>query len=264
MAAGAETIAGDAKGDQPFDRALAVLDVVTASAQPISITDIAGECKLPVPTVHRLVAQLERRNLLRRVIGSRKLVVGSGLVDLGIGALQAAIRGDRSHQILVSFVHRIGEYAQIACRSDDNWLIYLDTARAPESTVLRFDRGRRLPLHCTSIGKLFLAEMADDDLDAWLAQATLDARAPKTIVRPDALRQDVLTVRKTGWATNDEELEVGLVGCAVPIRSADGRLIAGLGVSVPLARMSVHEVQELVPTMKATAAEIAAAVLAKK
>lgn len=248
--------------EQPFDRALSVLDVVTTTARPVSVTAIAGECGLPVPTVHRLVAQLEKRGLLKRVLGSKKLVVGPGLLRLGVAAIESALRSDRPHQILVAFANRIGEHCQIALRSE-NTLLYIDTVRALRSTGLHFEQGRRSPLHCTSIGKLFLAETSDADLDWWLARAPLESLASRTIVRPAEFRVAIRKVRKEGWAMNNEELAAGVVGCAVPIRDFDGRLLAGLGISVPSARLSFDQLHQFHPSMESAAAEIADAALAE-
>jgi IclR family acetate operon transcriptional repressor len=247
--------------EQPFDRALAVLQAVMTMERPVSVTDLAGECDLPVPTTFRLVAQLERRGLLKRVLGSKRLVVGPGLVRLGIAAIGSALRSDRPHQILVGFANRIGEHCQIAVRSD-NSLLYIDTVRAARSTGLHFEQGRRSPLHCTSIGKLFLADLDDAELDSWLVQATLEPLAPRTIVRPAEFRSAIRKVRKEGWATNNEELAVGVVGCAVPIRDFNGRLLAGLGISLPSARFDFAQLHQFRDAMESAAAEIAAAALA--
>jgi len=244
--------------DQPLDRALAVLDVVANASRPLSMTEIAGECDLPVPTVHRLVAQLEKRGLLKRALGSKKLLVGCELIKLGLSAIESSLRGDRPHQILVAFANQIGEHCQVAMRAD-NSLLYIDTARAFQSKGLHFEQGRRSPLHCTSIGKLFLAEISDAEFDWWLSHAPLEALTPRTIVSPVGLRQAISKVQREGWGTNNEELAVGVVGCAVPIRDFNGRLIAGLGISVPSARMSFSELPRFRPAMESAAAEIRAA-----
>jgi IclR family acetate operon transcriptional repressor len=251
----------EAAKDQPFDRALAVVDAVVGAARPVSVTDIASECGLPVPTVHRLVAQLEKRGLLKRVLGSKKLVVGYGLVRLGIAALEAALRTDRPHQILLAFANQIGEHCQIGLRSE-NAVLYIDTAQAVRSKGLHFEQGRRSPLHCTSIGKLYLAEMSDAEFDWWLSHAPLQSLAPRTIVSPAALRTVVKNVKKQGWAMSNEEVAAGVVGCAVPIRDFEGRLLAGLGISVPSARVSFDQLPRFRTAMESAAAEIAAALSA--
>jgi IclR family transcriptional regulator, acetate operon repressor len=245
--------------DQPLDRALAVLSAVADAAHAISMTEIAAECGLPVPTVHRIVAQLERRGLLNRALGSKKLVVGRELVRLGMASLEGALRTDRPHHILATLANRLGEHCQIGRRFDDA-IVYIDSATVQRTDGLYFEQGGRAPMHCTSTGKLFLAEMSDADLDFWIAHADLKRMAPATIVSAHALRTVVRKVRQEAWATTIGELVVGVVGCAVPIRTASGRLIAGLGVSAPVARTSPEQLRKYRPLMQSAAAEIAAAI----
>ena len=245
--------------DQPLDRALAILSAVADAARPISVTAIAAECSLPVPTVHRLVSQLERRGLLSRVLGSKKLVVGRGLVKLGMACLEGALRTDRPHQILAILANRIGEHCQIGRRFEDA-IVYIDSASVQRSDGLYFEQGGRAPMHCTSTGKLFLAEMSEADFDFWIAHAELTRLTPSTIVSAQALRIAIRRVRQEAWATTIGEFVVGVVGCAVPIRTSSGRLIAGLGVSAPDARTSPEQLKQYRPLMQAAAAEIATAI----
>ena len=246
--------------DQPLDRAFAILGAISTASGPASVTDLATQCDLPVPTVHRLVLQLERRGLLKRVLGTKKVVVGYGLVQLGAAALEAALRSDRSHQILVSLATELGEHCQIGVRTG-NEVLYVDSAQAVRSTGLHFQQGRRAPLHCTSIGKLYLAEMTDNELVSWLSHAHLEAVTPKTVTKPSAIRTLVATVRSAGWATSNEEVAAGVVGCAVPIRAENGLLVAGLGISVPSARVSYKQISRFRAPLERAAVTIARSIV---
>src|SRR5579864_7460984 len=203
--------------DQPLDRAIAVLTALVTMARPASVTEIAAACVLPVPTVHRLAVQLEARGLVKRALGSRKLIIGASLVRLGVGAAQAAMRSDRAHQTLVALTNGLGEACQIGVRVE-NEVVYIDSVRTTRSAGLHFEQGRHAPLQCTSIGKLYLAEMTDEAFASWLAHATLPKLAPRTIVSKRRLKSVVYRIRRDGWAASDEEFVPGVVGCAVPIR----------------------------------------------
>ncbi len=251
-------ITDDIAGTQPLDRALALLWALAAQARPMSVTELAAACGLPVPTAHRLVAQLEQRKLVKRALGLKKFLVGAGLVRLGVAASEAALRSDRVHQILVALAAELGEPCQIGVRVD-NEVVYVDTARAARSAGLHFEQGRHAPLQCTSIGKIYLAELPDADFQWWLSHVELTKFAPATIVTKVKLRAVVREVRKDGWATSNEEFVSGVVGCAVPVRLAGGALLAGLGVAVPSARTSFAQVKAFVPVLNAAATRIAAA-----
>jgi IclR family transcriptional regulator, acetate operon repressor len=245
--------------EQPLDRALAVLAAVTEGGHALSITEIAQQCALPVPTVHRLVAQLEQRGLLKRALASRKLLVGPRLVRLGLAAVEASTRSDEVHRILEGLVSELGEHCQLGMRSG-NEVVYSDTVQSPRSTGLHFQQGNRAPLYCCSTGKLFLADMQPEEFEAWLKAIPRQALTRRTLVTDRALRAAVKTVRENGWAASNEEMAAGVVGCAVPVRTADGRLVAGLGISVPTARIGFGELDEFRPSMQRAARAIAKAI----
>jgi DNA-binding IclR family transcriptional regulator len=78
----------------------------------------------------------------------------------------------------------------------------------------------------------------------------------RTITKPAPLGVVVSKVRKTGWAVSDDEFAAGVVGCAVPIRNTEGKLIAGLGISVPSARLSPEKLTQFRPKMEKAASAI--------
>ena len=246
--------------EQPMDRAFAILAALAAAARPMSMTELAALCAVPVPTVHRLAAQLEARGLVKRALGSKQLLVGPALVQLGAAATEAAVRSDHVHRILVALAARVGEPCQIGVRAG-NEIVYVDTVRAARSAGLHFEQGRHAPIHCSSIGKIFLAEMPQEQFELWLRSTELPRLTPATIVSARKLKAVVNNVRKNGWAASKEEFAPGVVGCAVPVRLPNGSLIAGLGISVPSAHASFNEVKAHVPLLQRAAREIGDAAL---
>src|SRR5690606_25765059 len=136
---------------------------------------------------------------------------------------------------------------------------YIDTARTTPSPGLHFEQGRRSPIHCTSIGKLYLAELTPSAFDAWLADANFTQLAPSTILSKEKFKAAIEEVRAQGWAANNEEFLPGLVGCAVPIRLSSGKLMAGLGLYVPTARMPFERIKDFLPALRTAAEKIATA-----
>ena len=140
-------------------------------------------------------------------------------------------------------------------------MVYIDTVRAPRSAGLHFEQGRHAPIHSSSIGKIFLAAMPDEQLDLWLEHAELPRLTPATIVSARRMKATLKRVRQNGWAASDAEFAPGVVGCAVPIYLPGASLIAGLGVSVPSARASFAEVKAHIPVLQRAARKIGEAVL---
>ncbi len=244
---------------QPLDRTFAVIAAVVASDRALSVTEIAQQCDLPVPTAHRIVAQLEQRALLKRALASKKLLVGASLVRLGAAAVEASTRSDEVHRILEALASELGEHCQLGMRSGND-VVYSDTVRAARSTGLHFQQGNRAPLYCCSTGKLFLAELAPKEFEAWLKTTLRRPLTRRTLVSERPLRAAVKAAREKGWAASNEEMAAGVVGCAVPVRMSDGRLVAGLGISIPNARISFDELEAFRPSMQRAAMAIANAI----
>lgn len=245
----------DDRRSQPLDRVFLVLEAVAASQRAVTITEIAKVVDLPPPTVHRLVNQLLERDILKRAIDSKKVLPGSRMVALGSAILAGAFLADRTHVILNDLAMRLKEHCQIGVPSRSE-VLYVASARADRRVGLEFNPGLRAPLHCTSIGKLFLASLPPEGLDAWLETTPLPAMTANTIVSPQQLREEIARVRERGWASSNSEYVEGVVGCAVPIRKC-GRFVAGLGVSVPSARLDPTRFEILIPDLSAAAEAIA-------
>jgi DNA-binding IclR family transcriptional regulator len=139
-------------------------------------------------------------------------------------------------------------------RSGDD-IVYVDQISGTRSIVTVSWVGKRTPMHCTSNGKVLLAWADETDRDRVLA-GELETFTPHTVTDPDELRTELVSVRTRGYAQALEEFEDGLNAVAAPVRQADGRVIAALGVSGPAFRM--HAVD--VPRLGMLTAEAASAV----
>jgi IclR family acetate operon transcriptional repressor len=242
--------------NQPYDKVLAVLEAVAGWARPITISEIAQETGLPLPTVHRLASQLEYRGFLKRQIAGKRYMVGPALLRLGAKTLHAGFSADDIRSELTSLARKIGEHCHLGVNQIDE-ITYVETARAELSSGLFFAQGRRSPLHGSSIGKLFLAELSDDAFDNWLDRTSREKLTKHTLVSSQALKLEIKETQLRGWSHNNEELVDGVVGCAVPVRDNAGRLLAGLGVSAPKARVPFEKLAELIVPMEFTAKRIA-------
>jgi IclR family transcriptional regulator, acetate operon repressor len=238
--------------DGPLMRALGVIEYVATSRRPLTVAEIAEGLSLPRTTAHRLVGGLEGRGLLQHPLGSKRFEVGDRMLDLGAKVIGAGLRGGGRHAILQDLARRIGEQCEIGIVRHGR-VVYVDNIRPLAATGLQFDPGVEAPLHCSSTGKLFLSRRSTGPRERLVRSLVLERFTDKTIVDSDALLEELRVTRRRGWATSNEEFVAGVVGCAVPVLSPDGTLVAGLGVSVPAARVSLAELRRFVPAMKEAA-----------
>ncbi|MCJ9690555.1 IclR family transcriptional regulator [Rhizobium sp. PRIMUS64] len=228
--------------DGPLDRAFAILEFVASQQKAVTAADIAKNLDLPLPTAHRLIGNLEARGLLQRAAGTKRYVVGNTLVVLAGKTIGSAFRTARRHAVLQNVAAEIGEQCEIGIVRN-NVVAYVDSVRVTAPQGLQFDPGGSAPLYCTSTGKIYMSMLPAKAREKLVRSFRIEKHTDRTITDPEALLRVLEKTRSAGWARTNEEFVKGVVGCAVPILAPDGTLIACLGVSVPVARVSYEELQ---------------------
>lgn len=108
--------------------------------------------------------------------------------------------------------------------------------------------GTRFPAHVTSVGRVLLAHLPEDEPDARLARTELCPLTARTLVTQDALRAELGRVRRQGYALVDQELEEGLCSVGAPVRDRDGAVVAGVNIAVHAGRPTLAAVRrDLLP-----------------
>jgi IclR family pca regulon transcriptional regulator len=124
-------------------------------------------------------------------------------------------------------------------------------------TRVGFAFGARLPAHVVSVGRAMLAELADDELDRWIAGHDFAAFTRHTETDPDRFRHEIVRARAAGYAIADQELELGWRGLAITLRGRDERCIAAISITMPVDRSSAASmVQRHLPLMREAVAEL--------
>lgn len=210
-------------------RVLALLGAFDPEHRALTLSDMARRAGLPVPTAHRLVAELvDWGALVRRSSG--EYVIGRRLWDLGLlSPTQSGLR-----QVASPFLHDIYgatlATVHLAVR-DDLDVLYLDRLSGHASVPVVSQIGSRLPMHATGVGKVLLAYAPEKIQTAVLSNLT--RITPYTITQPGILRDQIRRVHRDGYATTVEEMSLGACSVAVPIRVPNGQVVAALGIVVP-------------------------------
>lgn len=242
----------------PVARIFAVLELA-ASAGSISVSGIVDALAIPRPSAHRIVSMLETKGYLQKLPGRAGYGPAPRLVGLAADVMSATVVYAPLQLVLGDLARRTGETCSLAMLSGGE-VEYIASAFGNSPLTLQFQAGQRTPVHCTSSGRIFLANMSEERLGRFLATGPWQAITPHTITDPKALREELLLIRRQGYATNDSEFIVGVVGAAVPVRSEDDRVLAVLTISAPKIRMSVEKLTSFVPAMRSAAAKIARAI----
>ncbi|SYJ54971.1 Pca regulon regulatory protein PcaR [Klebsiella pneumoniae] len=105
-------------------------------------------------------------------------------------------------------------------------------------------RGSRLPAWATSMGRVLLSALPEEQLEVTLSRVTLIRYTPHTLCDLSGLRAEIARVRMQGYALADRQIEVGLCSLAVPVLSRHGQVVAALNVGVPAATVSAAALKE--------------------
>lgn len=119
-------------------------------------------------------------------------------------------------------------------------------SRAAVNNLLSIDlgRGSRLPAWATSMGRVLLSALPEEQLEVTLSRVTLIRYTPHTLCDLSGLRAEIARVRMQGYALADRQIEVGLCSLAVPVLSRHGQVVAALNVGVPAATVSAAALKE--------------------
>lgn len=217
-------------------RAVRVLTAFTMEDTSLSFSELLRRTDLPRATVHRLLGELVESGLLEREDHRYRL---SGLVfELGMRASVERLLLEVAVPHLQALCERTHETTHLGIRQGRE-VVYLAKIAPLRQAEIPSRVGGRMPLHATAIGKVLLAAAAPDER-ARLLGARLVRHTPRTITAPGLLGRHLLAVREKGHAFEFEESTVGIGCVAAPVPGADGRVLAAVSITGPLARFDPH------------------------
>jgi IclR family acetate operon transcriptional repressor len=243
----------------PTVKAVAILEVMATAGRPLGISEFGALLGLPKPTAHRIVRMLEGEGLLQREPGSSRYVPGARLERLGLDIVAASMSRAPRHAILEALSQQIGETCNFGVMAGSH-VVYLDRVESAWPLGLRFERGSHVPLHCTSMGKLFLSLLPAHKRALMLRSVPLYRYTERTITDVDRLQEELERIRSAGVSTDDQEFLTGVVCVAVPVLGPKKQPVAALAVSAPLARMSLQQGVAHIPLLRAAANSLTATV----
>lgn len=244
---------------QVIDRAAAILQVLADARTELTPADIAARLSLNKSTIHRLLAVLAGLGYLRRLEGTGKFGLGLKLFELGSRAVARLDLRDVAQPLVNALADETGETTHVCVPDDDAHMVSVVIAESPRTVRTPATVGRRTPAYCTSVGKAWLAWLPQVELDAALARHPLRSRTVNTIVTPDALLAELRRVRTSGYAVDDEEIELGLRCIGAPVRNHAGRVVAAISIAGPAFRVSRKRIPVLARAVVSTAARLSEA-----
>lgn len=242
---------------QSVRRAVRVIEQLAGEKSPIAIGQLSKKTGLHVSTTHRLLATLKLDGFVQQDPTSGRYSLGSRLVFLGQQYLEGLDLRQAARPFLEELSRRTGETANLVVLNEGE-AVYLDKVEGGSGLRISSRIGGRAPLHCTAAGKILLASLPEAEIEQWVAGRGLEALTPHSLTDPTQLRDELVKVRRQGFALDLEECEEGVHCVATAVQSARGETVAAVSISGPTVRMHTRRVQELSSHIVLTGSQISA------
>lgn len=229
---------------QSVERALDIINTIVAANRSLSVAELSQAMGLAPSTIHRILQTLSAKNYVFQDLQTKRYDIGPEIVDISSALYLRYDLVRRVRPYLQELVELTGETAHVA-QLYGTTAMYLSQVE-PLSMVRMFTTpGSIAPLHCSDVGKVFLADLPAARIEEVIRKTGLPARTPHTITGPEALYLELQRVRSDGYALDDEEREMGVRCISAGILNGAGKVIAALGVAGPTSRLSRERVLEV-------------------
>lgn len=226
-------------GAQVVDRVVDILEAFPRLGPELGVSDVSRALGLKKATTHRLLASLLRRGLVAQDPVSRRYRLGIKLWELGSLATSQVDWVDRVKPYLQHLTDVSGETTHLAVLHDGQ-VLYVDKVESSRSFRMPSQVGRRLPVHCTGVGKALVAFLPDEVLKGIVTRRGMPQMTAHTVTELPVLRRDLATVRERGYAIDNEEIDEGLTCIAAPIRDHTSHVVAAISIAGPTSRLKLE------------------------
>lgn len=250
--------AGEATGRhrdfvQSLERGLAIIRVFDADRPRLTVSEIAQVSGLTRAAVRRFLFTLTELGYVQPHGNGYELT--PQVLELGYSYLSALTFPEVALPHLEKLVAETGEASEGSILDRDD-IVYVVRVPGPALMTISVSVGARRPAYNTAMGRVMLANLPAPRLETYLETAKLEPMLPDTITDVGALREELTKVREQGYALVSQELEIGLVAVAVPVRDRHGQARAAINLSTHIGRKSAADMRALVPRVQQAAADI--------
>lgn len=252
-----EATTDQAGGIQSIKRASSLLAQVARCREGIGLAELSRRVGLHPSTTFHIAKTLVNLGYLRQIEPSRSYCIGRELFTLAAAAIDEVRLVNIADSVLADLSHETGETSYFAVSSGEE-LVVIAKHEGAGAIRINDSVGNVRPRHCTALGKIMLAALTEEKLEAFLSREALTSYTPKTITNPERLRAEIDEVRKSWVAFDEGEFNTELHCVAVPVLDFTGRVIGSLGVSGPAWRLSIRALQRYMDVARRAAQRLSA------
>jgi len=192
-----------------LNKTLDIIETIAEHGQA-GIREISSRTGFPPPTIHRIASTLVKRLYLSQDPVTKTYALSLRFLELGTIVQEQFDLSAISRPHLRRLMIETEESANLAILDGDE-VVYLEQVKNDKSILKIFTRlGARAPLYTTGVGKMFLSQWSESDLDAYLMRTHIKSYTPNTLVSRDEIRKEMALISAKGYSVDNEEMETGV------------------------------------------------------
>lgn len=241
---------------EALSKGLEILGLFNETRMSLRMKEISELTGIPLPTVFRLLATLQIDGYIERRV-DRSYQPGVAVLTLGSAAVRSSGLVQSGEKPLRELAERTGETVNLGVLLEDR-VLYVVRIRNADLLAANIQVGSTLPAVHTSMGKVLLAALGEDELKKRIKPPSFaEGIGPNAIPDLANLRRQLVEVRAQGYAIQDEELSVGLRSISAPVVGEGGKVVAAMNIAVSSSRYTSDGLREnLLPELLATASMV--------
>ena len=247
----------DRSGVQSIERAFSILEEIARNREGISLAELSKRVQLHNSTTFHLVKTMVSLGYVRQLKDSKRYRIGRPLFALAASSLDEMEMVSLATPILEELSHETHETCHFAVQMGDQVVIVAEQ-RGHGVFQMTSRAGVVRPAHSTGLGKVLLAAMRPEQFERYLRNAELPPFTQKTITDKAQLSQEIENVRRSGVAFDDGEFNTEVRCVAVPVRDFTGQVAGAIGLSGPIWRLSIQNLQDKARQVRVAADRLSA------
>lgn len=233
---------------ESLDRGLRVLQSFGTEHRPMTLSDIAKASNLPRATARRILLTLQKSGF---VAGDERLF---SLTPRVLALASAYLSSNQIVAVMQPLMDDISTKAREVCSLailDGQEAVFVARASPARVFSAGIDIGYRLPAYCTSVGRVLLGRLSNEELTSTIEAMTLAAQTPETVTDKSTVIATIISDRSKGYSLVDREAEPGFRSISVPIHRYDGAVVAAANIGAHVDRITTGEmIDRFLPLLK--------------
>ncbi|HEY9067439.1 MAG TPA: IclR family transcriptional regulator [Burkholderiaceae bacterium] len=229
--------------NQSLEKGLAVLTAFSAQRRTMTLPEVAAATDITKSSAQRMIYTLERLGYVRKHPQTRRYQLTPRVMQLGFNYLAADALVDVATPFVAELARTTGETSNLT-EPDGTEMVYVARFVSAKFVPIHMPIGSRIPMYCTASGRAYLSTLQEEQAREILGASKRDAHTEHTCTDLEQIASMLREARRQGYATNREELFLGDMNIAAPIRSAQGQPLGAVHVVAPTSRWSLAEAEQ--------------------